>query len=82
VPAKAWGELVVSILESVLARYGLAGYRETWEDHEFPIGLYLRLLEHRKSGFRLGGNRNQPANTRSTKLSSELQVLRRLARHK
>lgn len=74
--SKVWSEMLLSNATRILRRHGLAGYRAAWINHEFPVGLYLRLLSYRKSQFRLGSAPDDFDPAERTSLSRELRLLR------
>lgn len=77
ISAKAWCEMLLSNAARILGRHGFAGYRGAWNNCEFPVGLYLRLLSYRKNLFRLGSAADDFCPAEKTLLSRELQLLRR-----
>ncbi|MBX3389193.1 MAG: hypothetical protein KF691_07020 [Phycisphaeraceae bacterium] len=77
VSARTWCEMLLSNAARILRRHGLAGYRGAWNNYEFPVGLYLRLLSYRKSQFRFGSVPDDFDSDEQTSLSRELRLLLR-----
>lgn len=73
-----FAKCITGELSSILKKYGLVGYRETWYEHDFPISAYLKVKNFLVTGqnFQVEHIERYPNNEYSkSELERELMLL-------